>query len=62
MKDLIVGIIIGSLLTAGIFVYSIQQRSIIKMEIKLEQCINDVERITSKIGPLPEKLKGKKIP
>lgn len=62
MRDLIVGVIVGALLTTGIFIYTIQQRSIIKMEIKLERCEIDIERITSKIGPLPEKLKGKKIP
>jgi hypothetical protein len=60
MRDLIIGVILGSLLATGIFIYAGQQRAIIKMELKIEQCVNDVERITSKIGPLPEKLKGKR--
>jgi len=60
MKDLIIGIIIGSLLTSGVFIYATQTRKMEGLESRIETMSGDIERITQKVGPLPEKLKGKK--
>ncbi len=60
MKDLIIGLIIGSLLTSGIFVYALQISKTEKMESRIETISNDIERITQKIGGLPpEKVRKK---
>ncbi len=60
MKDLIMGLLIGSLLTSGIFVYALQISKTEKMESRIETISNDIERITQKIGGLPPEKARKK--
>ncbi len=60
MKDLIIGIIIGALLTSGVFFYSLQVRKVERIEKKLESITDDIHRINQKVGPLPaEKVRKK---
>lgn len=54
MKDLIIGIFIGVLITTGIFSYSTVLVKVAKLEARTEMLCKDVERIASKVGPLPE--------
>jgi len=57
MKDLIIGIFIGALITTGVFFYSNTLTKVTKLEVKIEMLCKDIDRIALKIGPLPEKRK-----
>lgn len=60
MRDLITGIVIGVVITTGIFFYFNTLTKIAKLEVRVEMLCKDVDRIVQKVGPLSEKRGGEK--